>query len=251
ADDAGLAGGIDRFTGGADPSRIGRDIDDPAPFRLYHHWRNLVGKPDRAAQIDGNDLVPERRVGLKKAEDAVPADVVDKHGYRTEMRCRRLQGRIAGCIIGNIRVDGNDRLSGNARTDFLRRLLCRLFIDIENCNIVAGGCELQSDCRPDSPCSARYDRQSWHAPSLFLLAYLCKYIVIYFNARYYFESVIMIASSDAEDITGGEWRKEKGGGGVIHRFAPIETGTNSGPRHRPPRAQRYMRLRSEEHTSEL
>ena len=55
----------------------------------------------------------------------------------------------------------------------------------------------------------------------------------------------MIASSDAEDITGGEWRKEKGGGGVIHRFAPIETGTNSGPRHRPPRVQRYMRFGSQ------
>src|SRR5690348_10825974 len=78
-DDAALAGRVNRLARGADARRIGRNVDDAPGAARKHLREHEVMHVERPAQIDGNEVVPVLRLGIREALETVPAGIVHQH----------------------------------------------------------------------------------------------------------------------------------------------------------------------------
>ena len=86
ADHARLGRRVDDRALRADAARLGGDVDDRAAAALAACRRqHRVRDGDRAAQVDAEDEVPQRLVGVDEEGEAVGAGVVDEHVDRAEL----------------------------------------------------------------------------------------------------------------------------------------------------------------------
>src|SRR5262245_34897793 len=129
-DDAALAGGIDCFARGSDPTRVGGDIDDASEAARRHAAQDDVVHVERAEKIDGNDLAPEVRRGVEKIRGAIPAGIVDEKRHRTGRGLETRNGARHRIIVGN--VDDMQACTSTARFDLARDFFARRSIQIEN-----------------------------------------------------------------------------------------------------------------------
>src|ERR1700728_807256 len=117
------------FAAAADASGVAGHIDDLARPVLHHPGDDLLGQPDAAHQIDGNDAVPDGRVVVNKVLDPVPACRIDEGAHRAAgARMDRIREGIDGRTINQVELDEINGRFG--RFSFLDDLSPALLIDI-------------------------------------------------------------------------------------------------------------------------
>ena len=101
-DDAALARRIDRLLRGADPAGIGGDVDDAAMAARHHALQHEVAHVERAAQVDGDQLVPQLGRGVDEVDEAVPAGVVHQHVGRAHLALELGDGLADRRVVGDV-----------------------------------------------------------------------------------------------------------------------------------------------------
>jgi hypothetical protein len=89
---------------------------------LDHARQHRVMHVQRAGQVDRNQLVPLRRLGLGEGLEHIPAGVVDQHVDGAELRLGRNDGRVHAGTVGDVAMEGlGDTTHGaDSGSDLLR-----------------------------------------------------------------------------------------------------------------------------------
>ena len=112
-----------------------------------------------AVEVDGDDVVPilEHRRGLAgERVAAVDAGIVDQDRHRPELRGNAFGDRDAVLAPGDIEREARGLAAGLA--DFLRGLLGRLGVDVDERDLRALAGVAGRDRAPDSGAGAGHDR---------------------------------------------------------------------------------------------
>src|SRR5688500_3058456 len=100
--DAALGRRVDGLTARADTACIGGDRDDLAGLLLDHVTERRPRAGHRAAQVDGEDLVPELGRGLNERHRLVPAGAVDQDVQSTGATGAGVDGGVDGGDVGDV-----------------------------------------------------------------------------------------------------------------------------------------------------
>src|SRR3984957_8723686 len=131
----------------------GRNVHDAPVVLLDHHGRNRLAADEGAVEVDAQHLAPLLEVGLPdRLVDPGDAGIVDENLDLAE----GFQGFFArflnGGEVGYVNLDG-----GDARADFLGRLLGQWLVVIPDRDLGAGGDKALGERAPETLRSAGND----------------------------------------------------------------------------------------------
>src|SRR6516164_4555443 len=120
-DDAALCTGVHRLQGRAHPASVRPDVDDTPEAPLHHPRHDGLDDPQRALEVDVEDLVPELLGGLHERHEVVPAGVVHHDLDRAERGLDGAHRRLDRGGPGHVDLDRDRGASGGG--DLLGGLL--------------------------------------------------------------------------------------------------------------------------------
>jgi hypothetical protein len=127
---AALAGRIDRLARGANPARVRSDVHHPAEAARRHALHHDVADVQWAIEIDGDNFLPELRIGIEEIRSAIPAGIVDQERRRPRRRLKCIDGALHRVVVRD--VGGMKADLAALGPDLARDLLAARGIQIED-----------------------------------------------------------------------------------------------------------------------
>ncbi|MNN59250.1 hypothetical protein D3C81_1743530 [compost metagenome] len=109
----------------------------------------------RAGQVDGDQPLPLRRLGLDERAEHVPAGVVDQHVDGAQFLLHRSHRRIDAGAIGDVAAHGQRAAAGIA--DLRRHAFACLRVQVEHADRRPGARKAQTGCAADTATTAGHD----------------------------------------------------------------------------------------------